>query len=455
MPTESMLGDRRLGQPAPRSSRRTGRGRPAGPPGPASRPGARRPRPFPRPRCRRSGSSAAVSTHRQVLAVATAQNGDRAGSDDGAERRPRRRPAAGDGDGIATARRRPGRSGRLVGDAGRRTRRHPGGRGDRRPRRAEVAARARPGRRTAGRRRVDGPPEGGDLGACSPAQEARCAASSAGSGSRRAARARCSGVQCCTVALQSSPRRSRVRRMWDFTVPSGIPVRSAIWACVRSSKNASSMIPRWGWSRRSSSSSTSIRSATGVSTPAVTGAGGGLQLRHGRLGLAALPLAARPGVGDLVPADARPATPGSGPLVGPVAGAPGPRGDEGLLGDVLGVGAGAEGADRHAVDLTGPALVGQRQGLLLARGEPSTDLPVVRLRDAAVARARHPRRRRYPCPRRRTARSRSRERLGHDDDVVAVAAELRQERPTAGDQGQPGRARRGRRAGPAAGPASG
>jgi hypothetical protein len=57
--------------------------------------------------------------------------------------------------------------------------------------------------------------------------------------------------------------------MCDFTVPSGMPVRSAICTWVRSSKKASSMIPRWGWPRRSSSSSSSTRSATRASNVGV------------------------------------------------------------------------------------------------------------------------------------------------------------------------------------------
>ena len=98
-----------------------------------------------------------------------------------------------------------------------------------------------------------------------------------------------------------------------------------------------------------------------------------LRLRDGGLGLPALPIASRPAVGDLVPGD--PHQPGrERTLVGPEAGTTGPRGDEDLLGDVLGVRAGPERPHRHAVDLPGPPLVGPGQRLLVARGEPPADL---------------------------------------------------------------------------------
>ena len=95
-------------------------------------------------------------------------------------------------------------------------------------------------------------------------------------------------------------------------------------------------------------------------------------------------------------ADARPARPGSGPLSGPVAGAAGPGGDEGLLGDVLGVRARAEGADGHAVDLAGPPLVGQASACSspAAKRRPiSASSGSAALR---AARVRHPRLRTLP-----------------------------------------------------------
>ena len=184
------------------------------------------------------------------------------------------------------------------------------------------------------------------------------------------------------------------------------------------------MMPRCGWPRRSSSSSSSTRSATGVSTPAVTRGGPVCSVRHGGLGLAALSLAAGPGVGDLVPADAH--EPGrQRALVRPVARAAGPGRDEGLLGDVLGVGTGPEGAHGHPVDLAGPALVGQGQRLLVARREAAADLDVVGLRSAARAPELRSTIATLPKLAGRPGRARgSPERLGDDDDVVAVAAEL-------------------------------
>ena len=139
-----------------------------------------------------------------------------------------------------------------------------------------------------------------------------------------------------------------------------------------------------------------------------------------------------------------------------VAGAAGPGGDEGLLGDVLGVRPGTEGADRHAVDLAGPPLVGPAPAPARRRrrsGGRPPGRPVRRRRARRAGIRFHGRDATHAGPAGRRA-ARSSDRLRDHDDVVAVAAELREERSAAGDERQPRRARRGRTAGRGAAPAS-
>ena len=187
-----------------------------------------------------------------------------------AERQRRSPPEPAPGQERPTARR---RRVRRCGDAGRR--------GDRVPHPRRAGAPSAPGAASSGTASdVDGPLQGRHLGA---APLARLEVRGVVGGQGLAERGQCQLLR--RAVLHRPPpavvrRRSRVRRMWDLTVPSGSPVRVAIWAWVRSSKNASSMIPRWGWPRRSSSSSSRTRSATAVSTPGV---------RDGRTGRPAPP----------------------------------------------------------------------------------------------------------------------------------------------------------------------
>ncbi len=123
---------------------------------------------------------------------------------------------------------------------------------------------------------------------------------------------------------------------------------------------------------------------------------------------------ARPGgerVGDLPARDAdQPG--GDGPALGAVAGATGPRREEDLLGDVLGLPDVAEGAGGQVVDEAAPAPVGQGEAVRVAAPDPAADLLV---REQVPERAR--------TPGRDPAREHAREDLGragccaHDDSA--------------------------------------
>ena len=230
--------------------------------------------------------------------------------------------------------------------------------------------------------------------------------------------------------------------MWLFTVPSGSPVRSATCPWVRSWKNASSRMLRWGCP--SAASSASARPGRTTLRPRRAARGGPSAGRSPRRWAARCPLPARSASATSwrqMPTSQA----GERPGVRPVPPRDRPGGDEDLLRDVLGVRPPAERAAGQAVDDPGPPRVRLRlERALVPRGEgrPTSCRPAVPGRRAGRRRRGEPGRgARSGLDTRVTVTGPDSDAapspggFGHDDHVVPVG---RRARPGTGRRRSPG-----------------